>query len=129
MKKITTIFLFLAMLVLPISVFATAATVGLVPCGSGNLPTCTVAHIFELIARIVRFLLFTVAVPLCALAITYGGIKIAMYSTNPGAKDEGKKIVINAGIGLLVALASYLIVDTILSTFAEKDLGQLQTSL
>ena len=130
MKKIIFNIFLLSMLAAPF--FVAAQTTGLVPCGAqGGLPTCGVVHIFALIANIVKFLLFTVAVPLCALAITYGGIKIAMYSTNPGAKDEGKKIIINAAIGLLIALASYLIVDTIIKVFTEKDGGvdQLQRDL
>lgn len=130
MKKILINFLLLGILLVPSLV--AAQTTGLVPCGDqGGLPPCEVVHIFTLIANIVKFLLFTVAVPLCALAITYGGIKMAMYSTNPGAKEEGKKIIINAAIGLLVALASYLIVDTIIKVFTEKDGGvdQLQRDL
>ena len=131
MKKLLFInFLVFSLLAMPL--FVGAQTTGLVPCGAqGGLPTCGVVHVFALIINIVKFLLFTVAVPLCALAITYGGIKIAMYSTNPGAKEEGKKIIINAAIGLLVALASYLIVDTIIKVFTEEKGGvdQLQRDL
>lgn len=129
MKKIAINLFIFSVLGLPLVTLAQVNPTGLVPCGGGTLPTCTVNHLFILIANIVRFLLFAVAMPLCALAITYGGIQIAMYSTNPGAKEKGKGIVISAAIGLLIALASYLIVDTILTVFTSRTLDTLQTVL
>ncbi len=125
MKKIIPIILILG-LFLPVLALA-KNTEGLVPCGNGA--TCTVDDAFELIARIVRFLIFTVAMPLCALAITYGGIQMAMSSTNPSGKEKGKTIVITAATGLLIALASYLIVDTILTFFTGDSLDTLNSQL
>lgn len=124
MKRFVLINLFILLaVVVPVFALAQEATTGLVPCTGED---CNVDHIFILIGNIIKFLIFTVALPLCALVITYGGIQIAMYSTNPGAKEKGKAAIIAAIIGLMIALGSYLIVDTILKTFTDRSIGEAQ---
>lgn len=115
-KKIIKVFA-LALSFLPVFVFAA----GLVPCQDD----CTFLKIFELITNIINFFI-KIAVPLCALAITWGGIQLVLNPTNATAKGKAKEIIVAAGLGLAIALGSYLIVNTLLTLFSTESIDTLQ---
>ena len=131
-STIISLILLTVLLVLPMVVLAADASVdggggGLVPCGNTADDPCTFKDIFELIGNVIKFLLFTLALPLCALAIVWGGIIIVLNPANPGERAKGLDIIKNAMIGLALALASYLIVDTLLTIFTDQTLQSLQS--
>ena len=105
-------FLVLTILMAPFS-FAYA---GLIPCGDTGNADCTFADLFKLIANIIDFLLFKLAVPLAAIAFAWAGILLLTDGGNEGKRKQAKEIIKAAGIGLAFALAAWLIVNTIFTT-------------
>lgn len=119
MAKFIKIFLpatvLLLMVVLPVIVFAQ-----LVPCGHDK--DCTFVDLFKIAGNIAKLIIWGMGLPLCGLAITYGGILITTSGSKPANKEKGKGIVLSAVFGLAIVFASYMIVDTILTTFTTKTL-------
>lgn len=87
---------------------------GLVPCTDN----CQFNHLFVLVANIVQFLIFTLALPLVALVITYAGVIMVLNPANEGKRKDALGMIYAAVWGLGIALAAYLIVDTLLKFFA-----------
>lgn len=115
--------LVLASALLPIS---SAFAAGLVPCGGQGEPTCTWNMLMELGKRIINFLLFTIAVPLAALLVAYGGMLMLISGTNPGNVNKGKTIIYQTLISLAIAFLAWLIVNTLLGVLTQGKFG-LQT--
>ena len=95
--------------------FVSAA--GIVPdCGkvvNGAIPQpCNFEYLIQLINRAITYLLFYLATPLAALAISYAGW---LYLTSGGGEQtsKAKKILGNVVIGYIIALAAWLIVKVI----------------
>lgn len=59
-------------------------------------------------------LIMTIAVLIVILVITYAGILLVFTATNPENKSQAKKMLINAAIGLVIALGAWLIIDKVL---------------
>lgn len=78
------------------------------PCGFNEFMT--------LINNAIRFLLFTIATPLCALIIAYAGWLYISGASSEESKGKAKKILTNVVIGYAIALAAFVIVKTILSS-------------
>ncbi len=57
--------------------------------------------------------LLLIAVPIATTAIVYGGIIMITSGTNEGKRSQAKSIIGFAVWGLVLALASYLIIKTI----------------
>src|SRR3990167_3721226 len=55
----------------------------------------------------------SVAVALALVMIVIGGIQYSTSFANPGAKEDAKKRITGALIGLVLALVSWLILNTI----------------
>lgn len=92
---------------------------GLVPCGgfddNGTLePACDFSHLVLMAERIIDFLLYTIAMPLAAVAFAYAGFLYLTAGPNPGNVGKAKKIFLNVLWGLIIALAAWLIVNTLL---------------
>jgi len=91
---------------------------GLVPCGGGGSESaCTWCNLMEMFSNIVRFLLYIIF-PIAAAMIVIGGISIMTAAGSPQKITKGKEIITAAIIGLLIALFSYLIIDTIIKIIA-----------
>ncbi|MEK7585033.1 MAG: hypothetical protein AAB455_00755 [Patescibacteria group bacterium] len=94
---------------------AESGTVG-IPCGvavNGVIENpCDYADFLILIGNIFRYLTL-VAVPLATAAIVYGGVLMVISAGNDGKRSEAKGIIKTAITGLVIILASYLIVKTI----------------
>jgi len=89
--------------------------------GGGLVPDCPSTgcgfnELMKLINTVITFLLFTLATPLFALILIYVGW---LYLSAGGSSEnvtKAKKILKNALIGYVIALAAWLIVKTILVT-------------
>lgn len=113
MKKIV---LFLVFYFLFFTFSAQAA--GLVPCGGGESESaCTWCNLMQMISNIVNFMLYIIF-PIAAAMIVIGGISIMTAAGSPQKITKGKEIITAAIIGLLIALFSYLIIDTIIKIIA-----------
>jgi hypothetical protein len=98
---------------------------GIVPiCNTGEIDpetnnyvnSCDFDMVMTLINKVINFLLITMATPLFALIIVYVGW---LYLSDMGSTEnvkKAKKILKNAIIGYVIALAAWLIVKTILVT-------------
>jgi hypothetical protein len=110
MKK-TVNFLFLA-LILIVPGFSLAA--GLVPCDTAA--TCNFTAFMTLVNKVITFILFDLALPIAAIMFAYAGILlITAGGETAHARTKAKKIFINAVIGLILAVACWLIISTILT--------------
>lgn len=98
------------------STFALPANAGgLVPCGGPGEEMCTLCDFFKLGQNIINFLLEDVALPLTTVMIAVGGVTLAISGGSPKRLELGKKILTSAVIGLIVVLASWLIINTIIN--------------
>lgn len=68
-----------------------------------------------LIKSVINFLLFYISLPFAAILFAYAGILHMTSGDNPGRRTQAWKVFKNVGIGLIIALAAWLIVSTILS--------------
>lgn len=65
-------------------------------------------------------MVFTLAVPLATLSIMVGGVMYATSSLDSGKRATAKKIIYAAVIGLVLTLASYLIIKTIVNALTSN---------
>jgi hypothetical protein len=108
MKK--TSFLFLSLIIFLIPIFF--IFVGLVPdCLEGD---CGFNEFMILVNNVINFLLFTIATPLAALVFAYAGFLLITAGGDPGKMTTAKNILKNLIFGYLIALAAWLIINTIL---------------
>ena len=90
----------------------------LVPCGTSANPTaCNWCHLMQVIKNIID-LLMSIVFPLAAVMIVIGGITIATAGGSTERVAKGRQIVTAAVIGILIALLSWLIIDTIIKVVA-----------
>jgi len=103
--------LFLASLIFAIPA---AQAAGLVPC---NGTDCKVCHLFQLITNITEFLFKQIALPLAGLMFLVGGIMMISAGGVESRYKNGKEILVNTLIGLVIVLAAFAIVNTIIMFF------------
>ena len=71
----------------------------------------------QLITNVISFLIYIV-IPLAAVMIVVGGIFIMTAGGSTERVSKGRKIVTAAITGLIIALLSWLIIDTIIKIIA-----------
>ncbi|QQR50047.1 hypothetical protein IPF86_03100 [Candidatus Nomurabacteria bacterium] len=101
------------------------ASKGLVPCGGYNpdgseQAMCTFTDIMILINTVINFLIFTLALPIAAIVFAWAGFIFITEGSNQSKRTQAKNMMINVVIGLVLALASWLIVKTILVSLGVK---------
>ncbi|MEZ4211084.1 MAG: pilin [Candidatus Paceibacterota bacterium] len=89
---------------------------GIVNCDGINV-ACDFQKLLELVNRAIRFLIFVIGIPIVTLSFVYAGFLLVTSGGNPSKKDDAKKVVTNAVIGLVILLAAWLIVRTVLFVF------------
>ena len=78
------------------------------------------------IATIAQNILTTgiyLAVFLCAVLFAWAGLKMLTSVANPGERSKAKGIFINVAVGLVIILAGWLIVDTLMRTLTGANFG------
>ncbi len=70
----------------------------------------------ELINNVIKFLLFTIATPLAALIFVYAGFMLLTSGGSSEKMTTAKKILTNLIIGYVIALAAWLVINTILTS-------------
>lgn len=121
MKKIFSVLLLGFAMLAPLAVLH-AASSGLVVCGNtvaGGVTTdaCGWADVVNQISVIINFLIFSIAAPLGAIMFAYAGF---LYITNGGNESKIKQahdVFLYVFIGLVVALAAWLVMNFILDFF------------
>lgn len=112
MKKIPQFVIILALLILPAVSLAYSLGDPLVPCPGGK--SCDWDALMTLINNVITFVLKYMVVPIAAIMFAYAGFLLV---TAPGGegKTKAKGIFWNTFLGLVFALAAWLIISTILA--------------
>lgn len=124
MKLLAAISILLSLFFVPFLASAQKVSSGLVPCGnvsSGGAiaagQECDFNDIIILAQNVINFLIFKIASPLAAIMFAYAGF---VYLTNGGNESQVKKahdIFWYVFLGLVVALAAWLVVNFVLEFF------------
>jgi len=103
---------------------------GIVPkCNTGDIDTatgqyknpCNFDFFMKLLNSIIKFLLFTIATPLVALIVMYTGYLYLTAGGSAGQTEKAKHILFNVVVGYIIALAAWLIINTIVTSLLPKD--------
>jgi Type IV secretion system pilin len=92
----------------------------LVPCTGVGTDVCDFNKLIELIKRVTNFLLFTLSISIAGIMFAYAGILFLTSGGNASAKEKATSIFKKVLFGLIIALAAWLIVTTILGAFGLK---------
>lgn len=119
-KKIKILFFILVLAIIFSPVLSHAA--GLVNCGKGAVDAtgkiideCTFSDVFDLINRLVNFILVALAIPIAAIMFAYAGFTmLAVGGESAGGIEKAKTVFMDTVIGLALVAGSWIIVHTIL---------------
>jgi sulfite exporter TauE/SafE len=109
MKKIIFSALYFLFIAAPL-----AQAAGLVPCEGLN---CTFCDLLALADRVIGFAMQLIF-GLGTVMIVWGGFVIMFARENPSRAKKGREIITLAVTGILIALISWLILDTIFKVLA-----------
>lgn len=100
---------------------AVSSAAGLVPCDNVT-KKCDFNQLMALINTVINFILFKMAVPIAAIMFAYAGFLLVTAGTEiSSARTKAKNIFFNTVLGLVFAVAAFLIIKTILSILDYKD--------
>lgn len=88
----------------------------LVSCGRTGGISCNLCDLYVLAKNVIDFLLFWLALPIAVIIFLWGGI---LLLTSRGSEEQlkhGKAALTNAVLGVIIAFAAWLIVNTLLVT-------------
>ncbi len=94
---------------------------GLLPDCAGS--TCKPCHFLQLISNIANYIVRNLVPPLAGLLLLIGGIMMAASAGSENRYKQGRQIIANAGIGVVIVLASWLLVNTLIQALAVKEAG------
>lgn len=109
-------FVALSLFVFPL---ALSAQVG-IPCDG---PDCTFDHLIILANNIIKFLMYSVAVPLAALGFMWIGGNLVVNQDKEGAWSTAKEGFWNIAMGFLIMLGAYLLVKLVIYAFLDTEKG------
>lgn len=98
-------------LLLPLSVVA-----GLVPCTGDQM--CTFCDLLKLIRNIVNFIAFTLAPAVGGLMLLVGGIIVLTAGGDETKVKQGRGMITQTVIGLVIIYLAWLIVNTVITGLA-----------
>ncbi len=98
----------------------------LIPCGTvANNTPCDGANgwgfLMTLINNVVNFILFRLLVPIAAIMFVYAGFELLTAGGETSKLTKAKKIFTNVVIGLIIAVAAWLIVHAVLAIVGYTD--------
>lgn len=94
---------------------------GLVPCGGGaGEPFCDFDFLIQLTQNVIDFLIVVIGIPLATILFAYAGWLYMSAGGDPGKIARGHQIFRNVLLGLVIALAAWLIVSTISSALLKE---------
>lgn len=124
MNKISKFFIFillLSIIFLPaLSLAQEGEWQGLVKCGkadeNGQIKECGFSDLVILFNDVVEFIFIKLVVPIAAIMFFYAGfLMITAGEEAAGSRTKAKNIFKNAVLGLVIAAAAWLIINTLLS--------------
>lgn len=114
MKKIILSLILLSIFCFLLSALMAQAAEGLVPCGPGVGNPCKFCDLYVLFKRIIDFAVYYLVFPITATMIVVGGLFIMTAAGSESRFSKGKEIATAAVVGLLIALTSWIIINTII---------------
>lgn len=102
----------------PITVIA--QDTGLVPCGYDE--PCTTADVAGFVNGLISFLISLLGI-IATIALVYAGILLVTSGGDTGAATRAKNLLTNVVIGIILILAAWLIVDTIMRALTGSGLN------
>ena len=97
----------------------------IVPCdgtSAGGGTECTVCHIAELAQNVLNTGIY-IAVFLSAILFAWAGWKYVTAGGNSGQAGQAREIFTNVLIGLIIILAGWLVVDTVMKTLVDESVA------
>lgn len=88
---------------------------GLVNCGKENSDPCDFGDFMLLVDTIIKFILYKMVIPIAAIMFAYAGFELVSSGGSTEKRGIAKKIFTNTVIGLIIVVAAWLIIKTILS--------------
>ena len=101
----------------------TTAQLGPIPISEGIVPpscqgsVCNLCQLYELGQRLVRFMLFNIAVPLAAVAL---GTLLVTAGGSEERQTMGRKALTSTVVGLFIAFAAWIVINTLLLVIGFK---------
>lgn len=96
---------------------------GLVPCSGGPDDPCNTNDVVTFTTKIIEFL-FTALGVIAVIVMVYAGFKMVISGGDEGAWRKAKELFQNVIIGIILILAAWLIVDTIMKGLTGKGLEE-----
>lgn len=96
------------------------ASAALVPC---NGPDCSLCLFMRMVSDIVLFIVRDITAPLAGLLFLIGGIMMVSAGGNETRFKKGRDVFKSTIIGVLIVLASWAIVNTLITTFGSNVAG------
>jgi hypothetical protein len=118
MIKFKKYFIFILVLAIMITPILTRAQI--VPCDGSIFFPCDFAALMKLVNNLINFALFKLALPIAAIMFAYAGIKLLLSGGSEEARSSAKRIFANTALGIIIAGAAFLIVNSILSILGYK---------
>ncbi|MEK9154544.1 MAG: hypothetical protein AAB596_00500 [Patescibacteria group bacterium] len=100
-----------------------ASAAGLIPCEGASCKFCDLLTLGE---NIINFALYSVAIPLTVIFIIYGGFVIMISRDSASELKRGGDVIKAAVIGLLIALAAWLIIKELLMLLTGQPFNPLE---
>jgi len=97
----------------------------IVPCDGTTInggTECTVCHIATVADNVLKTGIY-IAVFLSAVLFAWAGFKYLTNVANSGEVSKAKEIFMNVAIGLIIILAGWLVIDTLMRTLMGSDFG------
>lgn len=91
----------------------------LVTCGGTD---CTFCDFASTVNNVIQFII-TVMILIAVLMLVVAGFKLVTSRGNTSAAEAAKKMIFNVVIGIVIVLAAWVLVDTIIKALAGSDLG------
>lgn len=92
----------------------TSTTGSLVPCDNSTAQPCNFNALMNMVNTIIHFILFDLALPITAIMFAFAGFELVTSGGSTEKRGTAKKVFTNAVVGFIIAMAGYLIIETIL---------------
>lgn len=106
--------------------FSMASAQGIVHCGNPDQEPCNLVDLFILVGNVIDFLLLNLLIPLAVLWVTIAGVTMVTSAGDPTKFEKAKKMLFYSVVGVLVALMSFIIVETFVKTLKGESLWILR---
>lgn len=93
---------------------------GLVPCGNTGQPACTICDGFVLAQNIIDFIMIDIIPPVAALILAIAGVLFLFTGGSSRRRTQARNLLKNAVIGIVIAYASFLIINSVLTFFTPE---------